>query len=72
MTLDNTEITLHCPKCKHQFGEQFGRLKDSPKIPCPACGVTIAVNGSELAATQKAVDDKMDALRSVIKRINKR
>jgi DNA-directed RNA polymerase subunit RPC12/RpoP len=72
MILDNSLVTVRCPKCKHQFREKFGRLKNSPDIPCPACAASIAVDGTQLAGTQQAVSKKLDDLRSVIKRINKR
>jgi DNA-directed RNA polymerase subunit RPC12/RpoP len=38
MALDNAEITLRCPKCKREFREKIGRLKNNPNIPCSGCG----------------------------------
>jgi len=72
MILDNTEITIHCPKCKREIRERIGRLKNNPGIPCPGCGVFIAVDGSQLASAQKAMEKELGDIRSAIKRINTR
>lgn len=72
MILDDREITVRCVKCKHTFREKIGILKTSPKIFCPSCGVIIAVDGRQLNDAQKAVADKLEEIRNVVKSINNR
>ncbi len=48
LNLDAAEIELTCPQCGHQFKETLGRLKNDPKLVCPGCSSTIAIEAEGL------------------------
>lgn len=64
--LDAHEITIDCPKCGHQLTEKLGRLKHDPRIPCPGCGTTIAIEASGLNNALGEVDQSLADLRKAL------
>lgn len=62
---DHQEIGFDCPECGHGLRETVGKLKTSPKIQCPACKVTIAIDANELASAVGELDKSIDDLRKV-------
>jgi len=55
--LGDIEIPIKCPKCGKELKEKIARLKNNPRLRCPGCGTTIAVDGNELRKATKPFDD---------------
>ena len=54
---------LTCPSCRKKFAQTIGRLKDSPDIECPHCGVIIATEAKEIAIAIKALHEAPNSIR---------
>lgn len=61
INFDGHQLDIPCPSCGEKFHETIGRLKNDPKLTCPACGQNVSINAKELrdgiAATEKSLDD---------------
>lgn len=68
---DDAELTLPCGKCGHQFQEKVARLKTSPSIPCPKCGVVTHYNADDFRQKLGAVDNAVEELRRKIRGFGK-
>ena len=58
---DDFLLPLPCLKCGHKFEVSVARLKTSPDVSCPKCGVATRFEASQfrdgLAEADRALDD---------------
>ena len=45
--LGTQQLGFSCSKCGYQLRETITRLKTSPNLVCPGCGITIQVDASQ-------------------------
>ncbi len=70
--LDNSAIELTCPSCGHKFKERIGKLKASPKLPCPQCRTVITIEAKSLKSAVNQVGKSMADLRKTLSGFGKK
>ena len=70
LNLDNTEITLDCPSCGHQFKQPLGRLKHDATLHCVGCGQAIRIDAKGLRDLLRSAQESTADLARTIKKLN--
>jgi hypothetical protein len=67
--LDDSEIDVHCPKCRQAFKKSIGWLKANDEMICTGCECKIVFDKKEFTGpmnqAQKALDDLEKRFRSL-------
>ena len=71
--LDSHSISISCPKagCGGKINSTLGKLRKSPVIPCPRCGIGIEFKGSGLDKGLREVDKSFEGLKRSLKKLSK-
>jgi transcription elongation factor Elf1 len=70
LNFDQTEVTLDCPGCGHQFKQPIGRLKDDATLHCVSCGQAIRIDAKGLRDLLRSAQESTADLARTIKKLN--
>ena len=66
--LGTQQLGFGCSKCGYQLRETIARLKTSPNLVCPGCGITIQVDASQFA---RKITEMNKAIHDFTKKLSK-
>ena len=66
--LGTQQLGFGCSKCGYQLRETIARLKTSPNLVCPGCGITIQVDASQSA---RKITEMNKAIHDFTKKLSK-